>query len=68
MGVKQHLCMAFFTGILHGLYEAKEIVFTSCMYDIQTSFRKPSLNVYCLDYSGSMYGEGNEQLVEIQIS
>lgn len=30
----------------------------------QTSFRKPSLNVYCLDYSGSMEGEGRNQLVE----
>ncbi|MBO5238315.1 MAG: VWA domain-containing protein [Lachnospiraceae bacterium] len=30
----------------------------------QTSFRKPSLNMYCLDYSGSMQGEGNAQLVE----
>ncbi len=30
----------------------------------QTGFRKPSLNIYCLDYSGSMTGEGNEQLVE----
>ncbi len=29
----------------------------------QSSFRKPSLTVYCLDYSGSMMGEGNEQLV-----
>ena len=29
----------------------------------QTSFRKPSLNVYCLDYSGSMTGEGNQQLL-----
>ena len=29
----------------------------------QSSFRKPSLTVYCLDYSGSMYGEGNYQLV-----
>ena len=29
----------------------------------QTSFRKPSLNVYCLDFSGSMSGEGNSQLV-----
>lgn len=28
----------------------------------QTSFRKPSLTIYCLDYSGSMYGKGNEQL------
>ena len=28
----------------------------------QTDFKKPSLNVYCLDYSGSMSGQGNEQL------
>lgn len=30
----------------------------------QTAFRKPSLNIYCLDFSGSMAGEGNSQLVE----
>lgn len=30
----------------------------------QTGFRKPSLNIYCLDYSGSMMGEGNRQLVD----
>ena len=30
----------------------------------QTQFRKPSLTVYCLDFSGSMYGEGQEQLME----
>lgn len=29
----------------------------------QSSFRKPSLSVYCLDFSGSMKGEGNDQLV-----
>lgn len=29
----------------------------------QTAFRKPSLNIYCLDFSGSMSGEGNLQLV-----
>ena len=29
----------------------------------QSSFRKPSLTVYCLDYSGSMSGAGNAQLV-----
>ena len=28
----------------------------------QTDFKKPSLNIYCLDYSGSMSGKGNEQL------
>ena len=30
----------------------------------QTSFKKPSLNIYCLDFSGSMSGEGEEQLKE----
>jgi len=30
----------------------------------QTSFRKPSLTVYCLDYSGSMSGDGETQLEE----
>ena len=30
----------------------------------QTEFKKPSLNIYCLDYSGSMSGEGNQQLEE----
>lgn len=30
----------------------------------QTAFRKPSLNIYCLDFSGSMSGEGNRQLVD----
>lgn len=30
----------------------------------QTAFRKPSLNIYCLDFSGSMSGNGNSQLVE----
>ncbi len=28
----------------------------------QTAFRKPSLTVYCLDFSGSMTGDGIEQL------
>ena len=30
----------------------------------QTELRKPSLTVYCLDYSGSMYGDGVESLRE----
>ncbi|MFB0918238.1 MAG: VWA domain-containing protein [Clostridiaceae bacterium] len=30
----------------------------------QTQFKKPSLNIYALDYSGSMAGDGNRQLVE----
>lgn len=29
----------------------------------QDLFRKPSVVVFCLDYSGSMWGKGNEQLV-----
>ena len=29
----------------------------------QTDFKKPSLSIYCLDYSGSMSRKGNEQLV-----
>ena len=28
----------------------------------QTSFKKPSLNIYCLDFSGSMEGTGETQL------
>ncbi len=28
----------------------------------QTTFRKPSFTVFCLDYSGSMYGQGQEAL------
>lgn len=30
----------------------------------QTEFRKPTHTVFCLDYSGSMYGEGNKQLTD----
>ena len=30
----------------------------------QTELRKPVHAVFCLDYSGSMYGDGNKQLVE----
>lgn len=29
----------------------------------QTEFRKPTHIVFCLDYSGSMYGDGNKELV-----
>lgn len=28
----------------------------------QTAFRKPSFTIYCVDFSGSMAGEGSEQL------
>ena len=30
----------------------------------QTEFRKPTHIVFCLDYSGSMYGDGNHELVD----
>lgn len=39
-----------------------EVLF-ACLNLYQTELKKPSLNVYCLDYSGSMRGEGHEQLV-----
>ena len=50
--------------ILSPISMPSEKVLRKALNLYQTSFRKPSLNVYCLDYSGSMYGEGNEQLVE----
>lgn len=42
---------------------ASDVLF-QCLDLYQTSFRKPSLTVYCLDYSGSMEGEGSSQLVD----
>lgn len=39
-------------------------VLFECLDLYQTDFKKPSLNVYCLDYSASMSGDGNEQLVD----
>ena len=39
-------------------------VLMECLRLYQTEFRKPSLTVYCLDYSGSMEGTGREQMVE----
>ena len=30
----------------------------------QSEFKKPAYNIYLLDFSGSMYGEGNEQLIQ----
>lgn len=38
-------------------------VLTEALDLYQTTFRKPSLTVYCLDYSGSMTGDGSKQLV-----
>lgn len=42
---------------------ATDVLF-ECLDLYQTDFKKPSLTVYCLDYSGSMEGEGNRQLVQ----
>ena len=42
---------------------ASDVLF-ECLNLYQTDFRKPSLTVYCLDYSGSMSGTGNEQMVQ----
>lgn len=42
---------------------AADVLF-ECLNLYQTDFRKPSLTVYCLDYSGSMSGAGNQQLVQ----
>ena len=38
-------------------------VLEECLNLYQSELRKPSLTVYCLDYSGSMSGEGERQLV-----
>ncbi len=38
-------------------------VIQSAMVLYQELLRKPSCTVFCLDYSGSMYGEGNGQLM-----
>ena len=39
-------------------------VLFDCLNLYQTAFKKPSLTVYCLDYSGSMEGAGRSQMVE----
>lgn len=50
--------------ILSPIIMPSEQVLTKALNLYQTEFRKPSLNVYCLDFSGSMIGQGNEQLEE----
>lgn len=50
--------------ILSPITMPSEQVLKKALNLYQTEFRKPSLNVYCLDFSGSMTGEGNEQLEE----
>lgn len=50
--------------ILSPINMPSEKVLQKALQLYQSDFRKPSLNVYCLDYSGSMKGEGHTQLVE----
>lgn len=44
-------------------YPASPVI-KSALNLYQNLFRKPSVVAFCLDYSGSMSGEGNRQLVE----
>lgn len=39
-------------------------VLQECLNLYQSELKKPSLTVYCLDYSGSMAGDGHSQLIE----
>ena len=52
------------TTVLSPITMPSEEVLKKALDLYQTSFRKPSLNVYCLDFSKSMEGEGNEQLLQ----
>ena len=52
------------TKVLSPISMPSEKVLRKALNLYQTNFRKPSLNVYCLDYSGSMKGKGNAQLVD----
>lgn len=50
--------------ILSPIQMPEVAVLTEALNIYQTSFKKPSLNIYCLDFSGSMSGTGEEQLKE----
>lgn len=50
--------------ILSPIQMPEATVLTEALNVYQTSFKKPSLNIYCLDFSGSMSGTGEEQLKE----
>ena len=50
--------------ILSPIQMPEAVVLTEALNIYQTSFKKPSLNIYCLDFSGSMSGTGEEQLKE----
>ena len=50
--------------ILSPIQMPEAAVLTEALNVYQTSFKKPSLNIYCLDFSGSMSGTGEGQLKE----
>lgn len=44
-------------------YPSKDVI-KEALVLYQTQFRKPTHTIFCLDYSGSMYGDGNGELIE----
>lgn len=50
--------------ILSPIQMPEATVLTEALNVYQTRFKKPSLNIYCLDFSGSMAGTGEQQLKE----
>src|SRR5699024_10874878 len=50
--------------ILSPIQMPEAAVLTEALNVYQTSFKKPSLNIYCLDFSGSMAGTVEQQLKE----
>ncbi len=44
-------------------YPSKDVI-KEALFLYQSEFRKPVHVVFCLDYSGSMHGEGKESLIE----
>lgn len=50
--------------VLSGVRLPEASVIAKALALYQTDLRKPSLTVYCLDFSGSMAGEGEAQLQE----
>ena len=52
------------TKTISGIRMPGSDVINQALFLYQTEFKKPSYTVYCLDYSGSMGGDGEEQLKE----
>ncbi len=51
------------TTVLSPIVFPKAEVIRQALDMYQTGFKKPAITVYCLDYSGSMRGEGSEQML-----